>query len=95
MKRLFRREIYGLLAAATGAAVSFYADVKYLPSVLMMVVGFLMMGIFAELEDEVLKRIDDHSIESHDWHLTLLRFIRTVVLLAIGVLIFAALGSQF
>jgi len=95
MKRIFRWEISGIVVAAIAAGASFYADIDFLPSVLLMVVGFLMMGFFAELEDDVLSNIDDHSIESHDWHLMLLRVVRTVVLLSIGVLIFAALGRQF
>lgn len=95
MQRIFRREVYGLIAAGIAAGISYRAGIDYLPSVFLMIVGILMMGIFAELEDEVLKKIDDHSIASHDWHLILLRVIRSIVLISIGVLIFAALGAQF
>lgn len=95
MKRLFRREVYGVAAAAIAAVFSYRAQIDYLPSVFIMVAGFLMMGIFAELEDEALKKFDDQGIGSHDWHLVLLRLIRTVVLLSIAVLAFVALGQQF
>ena len=95
MKRIFRWEIGGIVVAAIAAGVSLYAEINFLPSIFLMVVGFLMMGVFAELEDEVLKKIADHSIRSHDWHLTLLRVVRTSVLIFIGVLVFAVLGRQF
>jgi len=91
MKRIFRREVYGAVAALIAAGISYRAGVNYLPSVFLMIVGILLMGIFAELEDETLMKIKDHTIESHDWHLVLLRVIRSVVLLSIGVLIFAVL----
>jgi len=81
--------------AGIAAGVSYRAGVDYLPSVFLLIAGILMMGIFAELEDEVLEKIEDHSIESHDWHLRVLRVIRRTVLLSIGVLIVAALGRQF
>jgi len=95
MKRLFRREVYGVVAAAIAAGISYRAEIGYLPSAFLIVAGILMMGIFAELEDEVLKKVDGHSIESHDWHLMLLRVVRAVVLVSIGALIFATLGLQF
>ena len=95
MQRIFRHEVYGVIAAGVAAGISYRAGVDYLPSVLLMIAGFLMMGVFAELEDEVLEKIDDHSIGSHDWHLLVLRVIRTIVLLSIGILIFVALGRQF
>ena len=75
----------------TAAGVSYQAGVAVLPSVFLIIVGVLLMGVFAELEDETLTRIKDHSIESHDWHLVLLPLVRTVVLLAIGGPIFATL----
>ena len=95
MKRLFRRETHGVVATTIAAGLSYRAEIDYLPSVFLIVAGILMSGIFAELEDEVLKNVDDHSMGSHDWHLMLLRFVRAVVLLSIGVLIFATLGLQF
>lgn len=60
-----------------------------------MIAGFLIMGMFAEMEDELLKKRDLSGIGSHDGRLITLRVVRTVVLLSVGVLIFAALGRQF
>ena len=55
-----------------------------------------MLGVIAELEDYVLNRkYDDRGIESHNWHVVLVRFVRTVVLLVDGVLTFAVRGRQF
>ena len=91
MTRLFRSEIYGAAAAVFVAVVGYRAGIAYLPSVSLIIAGFLLAGVFAELEDETLMKVKDHTIESHDWHLVLLRLVRTIVLLTIGVLIFAAL----
>ncbi len=94
MKRLLRREIVGATAATVAAGVSYRVRIDYLPSVFLVIVGILLMGVFAEPEDETLVKIKVHSIESHDWHLVCLRLIRTIVLLSIGVLIFAALVAR-
>lgn len=96
MNRLCRNEILGIVAAAIAAGVTYQADIKYLPSIFLIVAGILMLGVFADLEDNVLNRkFDEQGIESHNWHVVLVRFVRTIVLLAIGVLIFAALARQF
>ena len=95
MNRFFRRETYGVVVTAIAAWISYRAGIEYLPSLFLIVAGILMSGVFAELEDEALKKFDEHSAGSHDWHLLLLRFFRAVVLLSIGVLIFAMLGLQF
>jgi len=95
MQRLFRWEVGGVIATGVAAGVSYWAGVRYLPSVFVVVAGFLIMGMFAELEDELLKKRDISSIGSHDLRLITLHVVRTVVLLSVGVLVFAALGRQF
>lgn len=95
IQRLFRWEVWGLIVASVAAGVSYWAGVHYLPSAFIVVAGFLIMGMFAEMEDELLKKRDISSIGSHDARLVTLHVVRTVVLLAVGVLVFAALGRQF
>jgi hypothetical protein len=95
MTRLFRREVYFVTVAAIAAALSYRAGIDYLPSVFLLVVGILMLGVFAELEDAILLKIEDSTILSHDWHLVLFRAMRTIILLCIGVLVFAAADSRF
>jgi len=95
MKKLFRWDVWGVLAVGAAAGISYRAGVLYLRSVFIIVMGFLIMGMFAEMEDELLERRHISGIGSHDVRLVLLHVVRTVVLLAVGVLIFVALGRQF
>lgn len=95
MKKLFRWESWGTLVAGAIAGLSYRVGINYLPSVMIIVAGFLIMGMFAELEDELLKKRDIAFVGSHDIRLITLHVVRTVVLLSIGVLVFVTLGRQF
>ena len=71
MKKLFRWEVWGALAAGVAAGFSYRAGILYLPSVFIIVMGFLIMGMFAALEDELLERRHLPGIGSHDIPLVL------------------------
>jgi hypothetical protein len=91
MTRHFHGEVYVAAAVMIVAGAAYRAGIAYLPGTFLLIGGILLMGIFAELEDETLMKIKGLTIESHDWHLTLLRMIRGIVLLSVAALVFAAL----
>ncbi|MGI9204440.1 MAG: hypothetical protein ACR2Q3_10545 [Woeseiaceae bacterium] len=95
MKKLFRWESWSTLAAGAGAGISYWAGINYLPSIFIIAAGILIMGMFAEIEDALLIKLNLSGIGSNDVRLIALHVVRTVVLLAVGVLVFVALGSQF
>lgn len=95
MKKLFRWESRGTLVAGAIAGLGYRVGINYLPGVMIIVAGFLIMGMFAELENELLEKRDIAFVGSHDVRLVALHVLRTVVLLSIGVLVFVTLGRQF
>ena len=83
--------VAGLLAGAAviGAWLSYLAGIPWLPVILMIVAALLVLGISMLLEDILIGKYDTpHDEDRHPPLLILFRAVRSVVMVAMGILIF-------
>jgi hypothetical protein len=86
MPKSFWTEIAVSVVAVSGAAIAFYLNVEYLPSILLIVAALMVTGIFAEIEDHLIAAIEHPETPAIKKYLLILtRVARTVLLLFIAI----------
>jgi len=92
MPRLFWIEILASALAATGAILTYRADLKFLPSILVIVSAYMLTGIFADIEDHLLAKAEAADTPSKiNYLLSFVRVVRSSVLLLMGIAAIALL----
>ncbi len=84
--------LYAIAAVITVAVsgLTWMAGIGYLPSILMFVAAILVLGLSMTVEDRLISRYDTpHDDDTHPWPLIALRAVRAIVLIAMGIAIFA------
>lgn len=77
------------IAALAGSAAAYMSGINYLPSILMFVSALVVLGLSMTAEDTLLKKYDTpHDEDKHPAPLILLRAVRAIVVIAMGILIF-------
>jgi hypothetical protein len=76
-------------AAFIGAGLSYLSAIPFLPVILMIVSALMVLGISMMLEDILIGKYDTpHDEDKHPPLLILFRAARSVIMVAMGVLIF-------
>jgi hypothetical protein len=79
-----------VVIAAAASGITWVLGMSYVPSALMFVAAILVLGLGMTVEDRMLARYDTpHDDDTHPPRLILLRAVRAVVLIAMGIAIFA------
>jgi hypothetical protein len=81
MSKSFWTRISVLVLAATGAMLAYRADIKFVPSVLILVSALMVTRIFAEIEDRLLA----DASKKDSYLLNIVRIARPSLLLLMGV----------
>ena len=79
-----------IIIALVGSVMSYLADINYVPSVLMIIAAILVLGVGMNMEDHLLARYDTpHDDDTHPPQLIMLRAARAIILIIMGIAIFA------
>lgn len=86
MPRSFWTEIAVSVMAVVGAAVAYWADIDYLPSILIIVAALMVTGIFAEIEDKLIQLVEGSDAQTKKRYLlVLMRVVRALLLLVMAI----------
>ena len=82
--------ISAALITVVGSVMSYQAGINYMPSILMFVAALLGLGAGMNMEDRLIARYDTpHDDDTHPPQLITLRAVRAIVLIIMGVAVFA------
>ena len=90
LTKSFWTETSVAVTAVAAAALAYWAEVKYLPSIFVIVAALMVTGLFAEIEDQLLVDSDVSDGSSRlNYKLYLVRIGRASLLLLMGVVAIA------